>query len=459
MAPILQFLGATGTVTGSKFLVSDEGVRVLVDAGLFQGLRDLRRRNWDSLPIDVYNLDAVVLTHAHLDHCGYLPALVDQGFRGTIFATSSTIALAEIVLRDSAKLQQEDAQYAARKGFSKHAQPKPLYDLDDVERVLPMFTAVPFGDRVEIAPGTFVTLQPAGHILGSSTALLEVGGSRVVFSGDLGRPRHPLLVPPPAPPTADVVVMESTYGDRDHPPTGDDELADAVRRTIGRGGVVLIPAFAVDRTEVVLMALKRLVSAGRIPNVPVYVDSPMALRALEVYRDAVGTHQADIRTDLIDDRGLFDPGQLHEAQSAQESMAINQPDHACIIISASGMATGGRIVHHLKHLLPNPQNSVVLVGYQAVGTRGRDLADGSKQVKMHGQYVAVKAEVASVEGLSVHADANELMAWVGSMPEPPGVVYVVHGEPEASAVLAQRIRSELGWMAVVPRDGEIVRLS
>jgi metallo-beta-lactamase family protein len=459
MTPSLEFLGAAGTVTGSKFLVRSEGQRVLIDAGLFQGVRELRRRNWDVFPVDASSLDAVVLTHAHLDHCGYLPALANQGFAGPVFATPSTIALAEIVLRDSAKLQEEDAEYAARKGFSKHKRPRPLYGIEDVERVLPRMREVAFGERFLATGSTFVTLQPAGHILGSSTATVEIDGARVAFSGDLGRPGHPLLVAPAGPPAVDALVVESTYGDRSHGATSDDQLGDAVRRTIGRGGVVLIPAFAVDRTEVVLMALKRLVAAGRIPNVPVYVDSPMALRALEVYREAVAAHAADVRPDLEVDRSLFDPGQLHESHSAQESMALNEPDHACIVISASGMATGGRVVHHLKYLARNPRNSIVLVGYQAVGTRGRDLVEGVRQLKMHGEYVPVRAEVIDVEGLSVHADADELMAWLGSADEPPSVVYVVHGEPHASATLAQRIRSELGWMAVVPRDGEVVSLA
>lgn len=459
MTPSLEFLGAAGTVTGSKFLLRAEGERILVDAGLFQGLRELRRRNWDDFPVEAGSLDAVVLTHAHLDHCGYLPALGAQGLNAPILATASTIALAEIVLRDSAKLQEEDAAYAARKGFSKHKRPRPLYGLEDVERVLPMMREVPFNARTTLDRSTHLTLQPAGHILGSSTALVEIDGARVVFSGDLGRAGHPLLVPPLPPPAADAVVIESTYGDRRHADTSDEQLGDAVRRTIGRGGVVLIPAFAVDRTEVVLMALKRLVTAGRIPNVPVYVDSPMALKALQVYRAAVEVHAADVRPDLELDRSLFDPGQLHESHSAQESMALNEPDHPCIVVSASGMATGGRVVHHLKYLAPNARNSIVLVGFQAVGTRGRDLLEGVRQLKMHGQYVPIHAEVIEVEGLSVHADADELIGWLGSAAEAPGVVYVVHGEPHASSTLAQRIRNELGWMAVVPRDGEVVRLT
>ena len=457
-APTLQFLGATGTVTGSKFLLRTEQSRVLVDAGLFQGPRALRQRNWDPFPIDPATLDAVVVTHAHLDHCGYLPALAKQGLSSPVVATGSTAQLAELVLRDSAKLQEEDAEYAGRKGFSKHAKPAPLYDTRDVERALPLLRAVAFGDPAALAPDVTLTLQPAGHVLGSSSALLEVDGRRLLFSGDLGRGNHPLLLPPPPPPAADVLVVESTYGNRHHPPGADDRLAAAIRRTVGRGGVVLIPAFAVDRTEVLLMTLRRLMVDGSVSRVPVYVDSPMALGALAIYRAAVAAGAPDIRPAAFDDPATFDPGDLREVRSAQESMAINEPSHPCIIISASGMATGGRVVHHLKHLLPNPRNTVVLVGFQAEGTRGRDLAEGARQLKMHGRYIPVRAEVTSVEGFSVHADADELLAWLATTPRPPEAVYVVHGEVQAAATLAGRIRSELGWLAVTPRDAEVVRV-
>jgi metallo-beta-lactamase family protein len=455
----LRFLGAAGTVTGSKFLLDSADCQVLVDAGLFQGLRALRRRNWEPLPLPASDIDAVVLTHAHLDHSGYLPALVDQGFSGPIVATQATADLAELVLRDSAKLQEEDARYAAEKGFSRHAAPRPLYDAADVARVLPMFTPVDFGEQCSPVAGCHVTLQPAGHILGSSSALVELAGRRVVFSGDLGRPGHPLLVAPPPPPPCDAIVVESTYGDRAHQSESLDELAAVVSRTVGRGGVVVIPAFAVDRTEVVLMALRRLTDEGRIPAVPVFVDSPMALGALRVYRRALEQDSADVRTDLGPDSLVFDPGDLREAHTAQESMALNDPGRPCIIVSASGMATGGRVVHHLRHLLPDPANAVVLVGFQAVGTRGRDLAEGAAQLKMHGRYVPVRAEVVQVEGFSVHADADEVLGWLAGTPEPPQVAYVVHGEPHAAQTLAARIRDELGWLAVVPRDGERVLLT
>ena len=457
--PTLTFLGAAGTVTGSKFLITHHASQILVDAGMFQGLRALRQRNWEHLAVAASDINAVVLTHAHLDHSGYLPALVNQGFHGPILATASTAELAALVLRDSAKLQEEDADYAAERGFSKHARPRPLYDSDDVAEVLPLFQLVEFGERTNAAHGIEVTLQPAGHILGSSSALVEVGERRVVFSGDLGRPSHPLLKAPPPPPACDAVVIESTYGDRDHEPEGLDELADVVCRTLERHGVVLIPAFAVDRTEVILMALKKLTQNGRIPRVPIYVDSPMALGALLIYQHGLISDAPDIRTDLGPDALVFDPGDLREAHSAQESMALNEPRQPCVIVSASGMATGGRIVHHLRHLLPDRRNSVVLVGYQAEGTRGRDLAEGAAQVKMHGAYVPVRAEVANIGGFSVHADADELLAWVAAAPTPPNVVYVVHGEPSASERLAARIRDELGLLTVVARDGEKVRIT
>jgi len=454
--PTLTFLGAAGTVTGSKFLVQTDGHQVLVDAGLFQGLRKLRRRNWEPFPVQPPEIGGVVLTHAHLDHCGYLPALVREGFAGPVVCTEGTSELAAIVLKDSAYLQEEDARYAAEKGFSKHSQPRALYTAQDVARALTMLQPVDFGRTVEVCPGVEVTLQPAGHILGSASAVLDVAGHQVTFSGDLGRPEHPLLRPPPPPPASETIVVESTYGNRDHLDSEIDELAAVVTRTIERGGTVLIPAFAVDRTEVVLIALDRLMNAGRIPQVPVYVDSPMALRALGVYRQALAVGSPEFRTDL--EPGVLDPRDVREAHTADQSMALNRPAKPCIIVSASGMASGGRVVHHLRHLLPDRDNSVVLVGFQAAGTRGRSLVDGATEVKMHGRYVPVNAEIVQVDGFSVHADADEIIAWLGSTPSPPKVVYVVHGEPAASAALAERIRSELGWLAVVPRDGERVRL-
>ena len=456
----LSFLGATGTVTGSKFLVDTDTARVLVDCGLFQGLKELRLRNWAPLPVSPASIDAVVVSHAHLDHCGYLPALVRDGFTGTTTASRGTAELARIVLLDSAHLQEEDADYAARKGFSKHRHPQPLYTTGDAEKALQTLRPTTFGQAVPLAPGVEAELAPAGHILGSSTVLVRLAGSslRVLFSGDLGRPLHPLLVPPAAPPAADVVLVESTYGDRTHDDEALERFADAIRRTVRRGGSVLVPAFAVDRTEVVLHQLRTLRAAGAIPDVPVYVDSPMALAALGVYRQAVAEQWPEVRADIARDGDPFDAGVLHEAHTVEESKALNDPSWPSIILSASGMATGGRVLHHLAAMLPDSRNSVVLAGFQAVGTRGRQLAEGARQVKLHGRYVPVRAEVVDVPAFSVHADGDEVLGWLASSPQEPRVCFVVHGEPHASAQLRDRIDHELGWNVVVPRDGERVRL-
>lgn len=456
MTTTLTFLGAAGTVTGSAFLLDDGHAGTLVDCGLYQGERRWRRLNWDRRELSVRGLADVVVTHAHLDHCGYLPALVRQGYGGPIWATGSTAALAEIVLLDSAHLQEEDARQAAG-GRSRHDPPLPLYTVGDAARAVRLFRSRAYDEPFALTSGGTVTLSRAGHILGSSCALVDVGGTSVLFSGDLGRRAHPLLKPRADPPAAQHVVMESTYGDRTHPRDPDDAhevLADAVRRTIARGGSVVIPAFAVDRTELVLLALARLRAKGAIPDVPVYVDSPMALRALEVYA------RSESAAELVGD-GLGELDSLRDlrtARSADESKALNNPGRPCIIVSASGMATGGRVIHHLRELLPHPRNCVVLTGYQAVGTRGRALVEGAKEVKLLGEYVRVRAEVVDDGGFSVHADSEDLLGWLQAMPAPPECVYLVHGEPEASAALASRVREVFDCPVVLPRLGEKVVL-
>lgn len=457
-SPTLTFLGATGTVTGSRFLVGTDDDAVLVDAGLYQGLAALRRRNWDPAQVPAADVGAVVVSHAHLDHCGYLPRLVRDGFTGRIVCTAETAELVEIVLRDSAHLQEEDARLANEQGFSKHRPALPLYDLDDVERALRLLDPVAYDEPVRLAPAVTATLRPAGHILGSATVQLDAGGQSVVFSGDLGRPSHPLLRPPAPLAAAGTVVVESTYGDRAHEPARPDILAGAVRRTIARGGSVLVPAFAVDRTELVLMELHRLMRAGEVPRVPIYLDSPMALATLAVYRRAVETGSSQLRPEACDLLAALDDLHVSPVADAAGSMRLNRPGSPCVIVSASGMATGGRVVHHLAHQLPDRRNTVVLTGYQAVGTRGRQLLDGARQVKIHGRYVPVRAEVVDDPDFSVHADADELVAWLSTAPEPPRTVYVVHGEEHSSEGLAARIEDELGWVAVVPRLGERVRL-
>jgi metallo-beta-lactamase family protein len=460
--PILRFLGATGTVTGSRFLLETAEARVLVDCGLYQGLKPLRLRNWSPFPVDPATIDAVALTHAHVDHSGYLPALVRNGFCGPIFATSGTQALAEIVLPDCAHLQEEDAGYANRKGYSKHTPALPLYTSRDAEAALAQFRAAAFDMPTRIAPGISATLARAGHILGSAMVALTVEGQRprtVVFSGDLGRPQHPILLPPADPPAADVILIESTYGDRLHEDVASlEQFEAAIVRTAGRNGTVVIPSFAVDRTEVVLLHLRRAMRAGRIPTLPVYVDSPMALAALAVYRRALAAGGAEIRPDLAGDGDPFDPGQLIEARTVRDSMAINEAQGPKIIVSASGMASGGRVLHHLAHHLPDERSSVLLAGFQAAGTRGRSLADGARELKLLGRYVGVRAEVVSVPAFSVHADAAELVAWLRRAPRPPETTFVVHGEPAAATALHDAIERELGWTAAVPRYLEQVRI-
>jgi metallo-beta-lactamase family protein len=460
MATTLRFLGACGTVTGSRFLVSGDELDgpVLVDCGLFQGRRALRRRNWEPVPFRAAELAAGVLTHAHLDHSGYLPVLAREGFAGDVVASPATVELAGLVLRDSAHLQVEDAAYAAGHGFSKHHPPRPLYDEDDAESALRRMRPLELG-RAHPLVGADLVLHRAGHILGSASAELRLGGRTLLVSGDLGRPYHPLLLPPAPRPAADVVVVESTYGDRRHPPDETERLGAVVTRTLGRGGTVLIPAFAVDRTEIVLHALQCLRRSGAIPPVPVFVDSPMALAALQVYRRAIAEHAPDVRPDLEPDPFGLDDVVL--AGTVEESMALNEPRQPCIVVSASGMASGGRVVHHLAHLAEDRRNCVAVVGFQAPGTRGFDLAHGARQVKALGRYVPIRCDVEVFEGMSVHADADELVGWLGGADRDapaPDVCYVVHGEAAASEALAARLHDELGWLAVVPDDGEIVRV-
>lgn len=461
-APTLRFLGATGTVTGSRFLLRTERARVLVDCGLFQGVKALRERNWEPFPEEPAAIDAVVLSHAHVDHSGYLPALVRAGFRGRVFATRGTLELCRIVLPDSGRLHEEDAAYANRKGFSKHEPALPLYTEEDAWAALERFEAVDFDDEVEVADGVRALLSPAGHILGAASPRLTVEGDpprRVLMSGDLGRRDHPILRPPAPPPEAETVLIESTYGDRRHEDDDHVErLAEAVSRVAARGGVIVIPAFAVDRTEIVLLHLRQLVEAGRIPDLPVFVDSPMALAALRVYRTAVAEGWGEIRPELRGHPEPFDPGRLREAHTVDDSRALMRLRGPLIVVSASGMATGGRVLHHLKARLGDPRNAVLLVGYQAVGTRGRRLLSGERVLKMHGRYFPVRAEVLDLSGFSAHADADGLLDWAGRAAKAPEVGFCIHGEPEASRALAARLRDELDWPAVVPRDGERVRL-
>lgn len=457
MTATLTFLGGAGTVTGSKYLLDADGSRILIDCGLFQGLSTLRRRNWQQLPFSPRDIDAVVVTHAHLDHSGYLPVLARHGWRGPIYCSDETAQLAEIVLTDSAHLLQEEAEHANQHGWSKHSPALPLYDDTDVRAACSLFQRAPIGESIALPGGVDLTFGRAGHILGSCWARLTMAdGSSLLVSGDLGRQTHPLLRPPTPRPEVDTLLIESTYGDR-HRHSHDelDRFAEAINRTVNRGGSVLVPAFAVDRTEVLLYELGRMRADGRIPALPVVVDSPMALACLRVYRAALAAHSPDLRADLPAD--VFDFDGVIEARTREDSIPWNHPRMPSIIISASGMATGGRILHHLKELLPDRRNTVAIVGFAAEGTRARQLLDGATEVKIHGRYVPVHAEVFSLNALSAHADSDELVAWATGAPAPQ-TCYVVHGEPRSASALAERLRAQAGWMAVVPRDGERVRL-
>lgn len=458
--PVLTFIGGAGTVTGSKTLLDTDNGRLLIDCGLFQGQKALRLQNWDSFQVSPESIDAIVLTHAHVDHCGYLPRLTRYGFDGPVFCTEGTRALAAIVLPDSGHLQEEEARFANRKGYSKHHPAEPLYTRADALTSLSQLSSVPFDMPTQVLPGIEVTWRRAGHILGAATLQLRLAPDDidVVFSGDLGTSTHPLLLPPGPIGRANTVVIESTYGDEEHPPDDpEDAIADAIEHISTGEGVLIVPAFAVDRTEVVLWHLERLITSGRVPDIPVYVDSPMASRALDVYRTESRRSSPEFRHEH---RGieLFPSVRLTEISSVDESKALNAKSGPMVIISASGMATGGRVIHHLAHRLGDEHNAVMLVGFQAPGTRGEALRSGAGQLKMLGQYHSVRARVFSVE-LSAHADQSDLIDWLATATPPPGMVFINHGEPAASQALARAITDRLGLDPVVVRTGERVRLA
>ena len=456
MAPsTLTFLGAAGTVTGSRFLLTFGSRRILVDAGMFQGEKQLRNLNWAEFPVPPDEIDDVVLTHAHLDHCGYLPALVRNGFEGPIWATEGTAALAEIVMRDAAFLQERDAELAQQYGYSKHHPALPLYTIADVERTVPKFRTVEYDDDVDLGGGVRCRWTRAGHILGSASVRVSTDSTAIVFSGDIGRSDHPVLRSRDTPPGAPFVVVESTYGDREHPEPAlaHEEFAEAIRRTAARGGQVLIPAFAVDRTEVVLKTIGEMQESGRIPTLPIYVNSPMALNALRLYRSPACRDELRPDLDVDEFLGLAN---VTETPDAEDSRDLNQLEGPAIIISASGMATGGRVLHHLEHMLPDRRNTVILTGYQAAGTRGRSLEEGARELKLHGRYIPVRAKVIRDAEFSVHADSSDVMDWLRDLDPAPETVFIVHGEPDAARALHDRIADELGWTSAVARQGEIV---
>lgn len=445
----LSFLGAAGTVTGSKTLLKHQQHRVLIDAGLFQGFKNLRQLNWLPMPIDPKKLSAVMLTHAHIDHSGALPLLVRQGYRGPIYTSGATADVASVLLIDSAKLQQEEAEYANRHHTSKHHPAKPLYTIEDVEQTLELFEPMPFGSWQEILPGVSAKLQYASHILGAASIRLQVDGQEFVFSGDLGHAEAPILGAPEPLGAADYVVMESTYGNRHHPLTDPkEELANIIRATIERGGAVLLPAFAVGRAQVLLHTIDTLIKSGTIPNVPVFLDSPMAVNVTELYK----RHHADHKLSQQGIKDVFRVAKM--VQTVEQSKALNELRYPRIIISASGMATGGRVLHHLRTLVEDHRNAIVFVGFQAAGTRGARMVAGEQTVRVFGQDLVVKAKVHAIEGLSAHADADQLMQWLKTATREPKRIFLNHGEPEASETLRLRIARELGIDCVVPLLGQ-----
>jgi metallo-beta-lactamase family protein len=483
MPVTLTFLGAARTVTGSKYLLDTGEARVLIDAGMFQGLKELRELNWKDLPVPASSLDAIVLTHAHLDHVGYLPRIVMQGFSGRVFCTAGTKDLCRIVLPDSGRIQEEDAANANRHGFSRHKPALPLYGEAEAFRAVSLLQPVGYERPMPVAAGVEVDFISAGHLLGSAYARVRVGGTTILFGGDLGRYDRPVLPDPVTVERADYLLVESTYGDRVHEDDPDGEsLAAVIRATAERGGKLIIPAFAIGRVEELLYWIGRLEDQKRIPVLPVFLDSPMALEALARYTERINELDPDLQPEKRDGKAPYDEN-AHEPQpkrraqaererrvclfcttrfraieSSAESKQLTQSRMPAIVISSSGMATGGRVLHHLKDALPNPRNTVLLVGFQAAGTRGRQLLDGITTVKIHGQQVTVQAHIDHIGSMSAHADSTEIMRWLGGFTAPPRRTFLVHGEPQSMSALGASIGQKLGWNVHLPHLDEVVTL-
>lgn len=458
----LTFHGAAHTVTGSKYLLEADGASVLVDCGLFQGLKKLRELNWAGTPFKAGELDAVLLTHAHLDHCGYLPRVVKEGYNHRVFCTPATAKLAEIIMLDSAKIQEQDAEYANKKGFSKHKPALPLYDGRDVLDTIKLFRECQREDWVNVAGPIWARFHDAGHLLGSNMIEVEVRQpdktTKILFSGDVGRYDGPLYHDPTPPPECDYLVCESTYGNRDHPEADlQAELGKVVNRGLERGGVILMASFAVGRAQQLIYLLQLLKCDGVIPDLPIYLDSPMACNATDIYREHSVDHDLS-EGELCGDRPVLGGPAVHLCRSPDESKALNHLDHPAIIIASSGMMTGGRIVHHLKRRLPDPRTTIIMGGYQAVGTRGRRLEQGAETLRMHGQDIAVNAAIEKVPGLSGHADRSGLLRWLADLPTPKQT-FMTHGEPDSAEALAHTLRSDRGWQVTVPKLGDSVELS
>jgi metallo-beta-lactamase family protein len=457
--PRLTFYGATGTVTGSRFLLETQNKKLLIDCGLFQGLKKNRLRNWDPFPIPPPEIDALLLTHAHIDHSGYIPRFVKYGFGEKIYCTYATQELCEILLVDTAHLQEEDALWANKKGYSKHDPALPLYTIDEVKAALKHFQAVYYGEDYFLTDNLRIKFKDAGHILGSAFVDIKTTWDsqtrRILFSGDLGRPDQPILRNPRQVYNIDYLIIESTYGDRLHAETSPgDDLAAVINRSVERGGVLVIPSFAVGRTQTLLYTIRELEELNKIPVLPVYVDSPMAIDATHVFENHKGDYDYQAKINELRGKQILKPRLLRVCREREKSKAINDVKNRAIIISASGMVAGGRILHHMQQRLPEERNTILFIGYQAEGTRGRAILEGSESIKIHGEQVPVKAQIENITGFSAHADYNEILAWLMGFNRPPKMTFLVHGEPEASKALAQKIKDHLHWPVTVPAFGD-----
>jgi metallo-beta-lactamase family protein len=449
----LSFYGAAGTVTGSKYMLRIDDRNILVDCGLFQGLKNLRQRNWETPPFDIAGIDAVVLTHAHIDHTGYLPVLMKRGYHGPVYCTSATAALCGILLPDSGHLQEEEARYLTRHKYARHDPALPLYTREDAEKSLKLLRPVPFDTDVDLGSGVSFRYTPAGHILGSAWTTFMQNGFRVVFSGDVGRQVDPVMKPPAPVTHADVLICESTYGDRRHPDEDPRvELADVIKRTAARGGTVVVPAFAVGRTQALLLLISELKKAGAIPNIPVFLNSPLGIDATEIYTAHAGEH----RLSQAQCREVFNVAEFIRSEEASRSLNTNE--EPCIILAGSGMATGGRVVHHLRTLLPDAKNTVLLAGFQAPGTRGEALQKGADDIKIFGEYVPVRAEIVDFDSMSAHGDYMELIQWLGGIKIKPKRMFLTHGEPAAADAFRKHIERHLGWHPEIPEYRDVARI-
>jgi len=458
----LKFLGAAKSVTGSKYLLELDNKKILVDCGLFQGHKELRLRNWDPLPIAPESIDLILITHSHIDHIGYLPRMVKDGFHGRILCTKASEDLMRIMLKDAAKLQEEEALYAFKQGYSRHSKPEPLFTEKDAERVFDFVDSVNFEQQIKLLPFLTLIYHNAGHILGSASIELLVAGThstkKIVFSGDLGRYEDPIMYPPKPVRDPDILIVESTYGDRLNPMEQvEDDLAKIINEAYDRNGVILVPAFAVGRTQLLIYYFHQLMETKKIPGMNIYIDSPMAISVTDLYERHADQHKIKVTRENNKLISIFDDPHIKFCNTPESSKALNDITNSCIIISASGMATGGRILHHLYHRLPKENDLVLFAGYQAEGSRGRRILEGEPTVKIFGEDVTVKCQISVINGLSAHADQSELLQWLGQIEDSPKITFVTHGEETSARIMGQKIE-EMGWNVIIPEYLETFEL-